>query len=132
MRKLKLKKEIIVSLGNIQKAGGGDTNITIPTWETLDEECITAAGTQETDCACLTLAGCQQPQSVQCPSEPISGGCASQACGVTRTLFIFLCYRRIYSMRVVPSPVISTSDWVIKHPSGEGRGVVGNRKSIKE
>ena len=83
MRKLKLKKEIIVSLGNIQKAGGGDTNITIPTWETLDEECITAAGTQETDCAWLTLAGCQQPQSVQCPSEPISGGCASQACGVT-------------------------------------------------
>lgn len=110
MRKLKLKKEIIVSLGNIQKAGGGDTNITIPTWETLDEECITAAGTQETDCACLTLAGCQQPQSVQCPSEPISRRLRFANLRRNRTLFIFLCYCRIYSMRVVPSPVIRTSD----------------------
>lgn len=131
MRKLKLKKEIIVSLGNIQKAGGGDTNITIPTWETLDEECITAAGTQETDCACLTLAGCQQPQPFNAVRTHLRR-LRFASLRRNRTLFIFLCYRRIYSMRVVPSPVISTSDWVIKHPSGEGRGVVGNRKSIKE
>ena len=127
MRKLKLKKEIIVSLGNIQKAGGGDTNITIPTWETLDEECITAAGTQETDCACLTLATSIRSMPVRTHLRRLRFASLRR----NRTLFIFLCYCRIYSMRIVPSPVISTSDWVIKHPSGEGRGVVGNRKSRK-
>ena len=79
MRKLKLKKEIIVSLNNTQKAKGGDTTIVIPTWDTLDIECATVAVTQDTNCGCDTIL-CQT-QDPACTSGP-SVGCvpASQHC----------------------------------------------------
>ena len=82
--KLKLKKDVILSLSNSQKTRGGNTNdVGISGWETLDKECITAAGTNVTDCACNTVAGCgtliscSHPETAGCTVNPETSNCGA-------------------------------------------------------
>ena len=70
--KLKLKKDVILSLSNIQKTRGGGTILDKD--ETWKPDCPGTVSTFFSNCNCATVANCET-QMGPCPSNPATGDC---------------------------------------------------------
>lgn len=77
--KLKLKKEVIMSLNAMQRNRGGITVTCIyGDDDTIKTKCDPTSLTFQTNCVCYTLAGCEPVYTNQCTTvEPATGNCGA-------------------------------------------------------